>query len=537
MVLDAVRLRRWESLALSPATHPLVSVVIPCFNQACYLGEAIESALNQDYSDVEVVIVNDGSTDETAQIAAKNPAVRYVYQPNSGLASARNKGLASSHGSYVVFLDADDRLCPGALRAGVDHIASHPDSGFVYGRFRFIDQHGAEARVFDPPADNPDSYLGLFGGNHVAMCATVLYPRAVLESAGGFRAELRAAEDYDLYFRIGRLHPFTRHGALVAECRRHAFNMSLDAALMLRSTIEVVQSQRPYANTAPLREAYRRSLDTWRTYYGGMLARQIRTDLLGRHYRSAVNAVRVLVSFAPGVFIRSAVAFGRKLARPVKAKVSRALQPPSRRRLTPLSRDFAFDRGTPIDRYYIERFLHRHAADIQGHVLEVKDNGYTVRFGGERVSRSDVLDVDSENPQATVIADLNSPADIPSGRFDCVILTQTLQLVYDMRAAVLAMHRILKPGGVILVTMPGISQIARDQLDRWSDYWRVTSKGASRLFGDVFGEGNVAVDTFGNLSSACAFLQGKAAEELSAPELRVEDADYQLVITIRARKA
>jgi hypothetical protein len=106
-----------------------------------------------------------------------------------------------------------------------------------------------------------------------------------------------------------------------------------------------------------------------------------------------------------------------------------------------------------------------------------------------------------------------------------------------MRAAVVAMHRILKPGGVILVTMPGISQIARDQLDRWSDYWRVTSKGASRLFGDVFGEGNVAVDTFGNLSSACAFLQGKAAEELSAAELRVEDADYQLVITIRARKA
>jgi SAM-dependent methyltransferase len=359
----------------------------------------------------------------------------------------------------------------------------------------------------------------------------------VLETAGGFRVELRAAEDYDLYFRIARLHPFTRHGALVAECRRHESNMSLNAALMLRSTIEVVRSQLPYTNTEPLRGAYRRSLDTWRAYYGRLLARQIRTHLRLRNFRFAADGVQALVSFAPGVFIRSAVGFCRKTARPLKIIVRRALQPPSRRRLTPLSRDFGFDRGTPIDRYYIERFLHQHAADIQGHVLEVKDNGYTVRFGGERVSRSDVLDIDSQNPDATVIADLNSPADIPSSSFDCVILTQTLQLIYDMRAAVRTIHRILKSGGVILATIPGISQTARDQLDRWSDHWRLTSRGASRLFGEVFGDGNVAVDSLGNLSSACGFLQGKAAEELSSVELDFKDADYQLVITIRARKA
>jgi SAM-dependent methyltransferase len=201
-----------------------------------------------------------------------------------------------------------------------------------------------------------------------------------------------------------------------------------------------------------------------------------------------------------------------------------------------LSRDFGYDRGTPIDRFYIEQFLDQHSGHIHGAVLEVKDNGYTVRFGGARVTKSDVLDIDPDNPHATIIADLNSAGEIPSNSFDCVILTQTLQLIYDLREAVQTIHRILKPGGTVLATMPGISQIASDQLNRWSDHWRITAKGASRLFGDVFGAENVAVDTFGNLSSAVGFLRGKAAEELTSVELRFKDADYQLVIAIRARK-
>jgi glycosyltransferase involved in cell wall biosynthesis len=520
---------------------PLVSVIIPCLNQAHFLGEAIESALSQDYPSVEVVVVDDGSTDHTAKVATATPEVHYVYQANAGLAAARNKGIAESHGSYLVFLDADDWLCAGGIRAGVDCIRRHPDSGFVYGRFRFVEYRGGPDVGFDPPPDNPDTYLGLFGGNHVAMCATVLCSRAVLDRVGGFRAELRASEDYDLYFRIARLYPYMRHDHLVAECRRHESNMSLNAALMLKSTLAVVQSQQPCLDTPELRIAYRRSLQIWREYYGDLTGRQIRTHLRRRNFRQAWADGLTLASYAPTIIPRAALRAVvpwriRKRFERLGNEIARFLEPPSRRRLTPFSRDFGYDRGTPIDRYYIERFLEAHAEDIGGHVLEIKDNTYTVRFGGKRVLKSDVLDVDRTNPNATIIADLNCAAGIPDGTFDCIILTQTLQLIYDLRAAVRTLHRILKPGGVVLVTVPGISQIARDQLKRWKDYWRFTGDGASKLFEEVFDERNVSAEIYGNLSSAVSFLRGRAAEELSTGDLQFEDPDYPLVITIRARK-
>jgi SAM-dependent methyltransferase len=124
------------------------------------------------------------------------------------------------------------------------------------------------------------------------------------------------------------------------------------------------------------------------------------------------------------------------------------------RRVTPLSRAFGFDRGQPVDRHYIEAFLARNAADIRGRVLEVGDAEYTTRFGGPRVTRSDVLHVSEGTPNATIVADLARGEAIPSASFDCVILTQTLHLVYDARAAIATLRRILAPGGTCLVTVP-----------------------------------------------------------------------------------
>ncbi len=128
------------------------------------------------------------------------------------------------------------------------------------------------------------------------------------------------------------------------------------------------------------------------------------------------------------------------------------------RRLTPISRDFGCDRGRPIDRYYIENFLERRSEDVRGRVLEIGENTYTRRFGGERVTQSDILHVTEGEPQATIIADLASADHIPSNSFDCIILTQTLQLIYDVPAALRTIRRILKPAGVLLATFPGISQ-------------------------------------------------------------------------------
>ena len=209
----------------------------------------------------------------------------------------------------------------------------------------------------------------------------------------------------------------------------------------------------------------------------------------------------------------------------------------SMRRVKPVSPIFGLDRGTSIDRYYIEAFLADRAGDIRGDVLEVADRRYTVRFGGDQVRRSEVLHVSHSNPIATLVADLSADNDLPSDRFDCIVCTQTLQFIYDTRAAVHTLHRILKPGGILLATFPGISQISRYDAERWGDYWRFTTQSAERLFSEVFASANVNVESHGNVLAAGAMLQGLAVEDLRQGKLGYRDPDYQLVITVRAVKS
>ncbi len=205
------------------------------------------------------------------------------------------------------------------------------------------------------------------------------------------------------------------------------------------------------------------------------------------------------------------------------------------RRVRPISRSFGFDRGQCVDRYYIERFLARHAADIHGHVLEVQDNTYTKTFGGDRVRVSDVLHI-TGNAAATIVANLIDAPHIPSNTFDCIVLTQTLQEIYDCAAVVRTVHRILKSSGVLLATVPGIQQICRDDMDQWGDYWRFTTASARRLFEPVFSSDHLRIDAHGNVLAAVAFLHGLATEDLPAGALDDHDRDYEVVITIRAVK-
>lgn len=204
---------------------------------------------------------------------------------------------------------------------------------------------------------------------------------------------------------------------------------------------------------------------------------------------------------------------------------------------TPVSRVFALDRGTAVNRYYIEKFLAAHAELIRGRVLEVGGSEYSRRFGGERVERCEVLHATAENPAATIIGDLTDPATLPAEAMDCFICTQTFDCIFDLQQAVLGAHRLLRPGGVLLATMSGIGQISRFDMDRWGEYWRFTTASAARLFEPVF-TGGVEVGSFGNVAAAIAFLQGVAVEELPDPALLdANDADYQLIVTVVARKA
>jgi SAM-dependent methyltransferase len=208
------------------------------------------------------------------------------------------------------------------------------------------------------------------------------------------------------------------------------------------------------------------------------------------------------------------------------------------RRVRPLSRSFGSDRGgLPVDRHYIEQFLEGTSHDIRGRVLEIGDSRYTRAFGGPRVSASDVAHAEEGNPEANLVADLTTGRGLAPETYDCAILTQTLHCIFEIHPAVRSLHRFLKPGGVALVTLPGISQISRYDLEHWGDFWRFTSAAAQRLFAEVFEPDRVTVHAYGNVLAAVAFLFGLTCDELRPRELEARDQDYELIIGVRAQKA
>jgi SAM-dependent methyltransferase len=227
-----------------------------------------------------------------------------------------------------------------------------------------------------------------------------------------------------------------------------------------------------------------------------------------------------------------------KLASQLRLRARRLIRPAflgTIRRTAPLSPSWGFDRGTPIDRYYIEAFLQEHRGDIQGRALEVRNSGYLERYG-QSVERRDVLDIDPTNPEATLIADLSRADTIASDSFDCFVLTQTLQFIPDVQGAICHTHRILKKGGVVLVTVPCISRIA-PRYGLTTDYWRFTAASCGWLFGQAFGQDHVEVRTYGNVLVGIAFLTGMAQEELTRAELSARDPYFPLIIAVRAVKA
>lgn len=203
------------------------------------------------------------------------------------------------------------------------------------------------------------------------------------------------------------------------------------------------------------------------------------------------------------------------------------------RRLQKIGSTLGFDRGVCIDRYYIEKFLSAYAQDVRGEVLEIGGDTYTQRFGGSRVTRSDVLHKTEDNPNATIVADLTCADNIAQSTFDCVILPQTLQYIYELPAAIRTLHHILKPGGVALATFPGIAFISRYDLEHWGEYWRLTTQSAKRLFGEVFLPENVETQAYGNLLTAVAFLCGLSAEGFKQEELNYHHPDFEVLVTVR----
>jgi hypothetical protein len=258
---------------------PLVSVVIPCFRQAHYLSEAIESVLSQTYPHVEPVVVDDGSPDNTAEVAAQYPGVRYVRQANAGVSAARNLGIRSSTGSHLMFLDADDWLLPGAVEAGLQSLARHPEAAFVSGRFRFVAADGATLYTNQGHAVTGEHYAEMLRRNYVAALCTVMFRRSVFEAVEGFSTAFSVCADYDLYLRVLRQFRAATHDTEVAAYRRHGLGISSHVDQLLREALAALEAQRPALRGMPaLLDAYRTGRRFWKAIAADTIARQVRAD-------------------------------------------------------------------------------------------------------------------------------------------------------------------------------------------------------------------------------------------------------------------
>ena len=278
-----------------------VTVVIPCFNQARFLGEAIESVLSQSHPRHEVIVVDDGSTDDPGSVAARYRDVVLVQQPNRGRSAARNAGARLARGEFLVFLDADDRLLPGALAAGVLHLVSHPGCALAAGHRVLIDTDGQRLAAPLPVCPATHDYLTLLQTNFILTPAAAVFRRSAFAESGGWNEALHASEDYELYLRIARRWSVACHHGLVAEYRRHGTNTSSNASLMLRSTLTVLGMQRDEACArAGGASAYHAAIAGWWSFWAkqvveGVARRWHESPLDSRLYRDLWILARVSV--------------------------------------------------------------------------------------------------------------------------------------------------------------------------------------------------------------------------------------------------
>jgi glycosyltransferase involved in cell wall biosynthesis len=544
------------------AYGPRISIVVPFWNADRFLADAVESVFGQTFPAWELLLVDDGSTDGSTALAqdyaARQPErVRYLQHAerrHHGLAASRNLGIREARGLYVAFLDADDVWFPAKLERQWAILDAEPRAGLVDGAaqqwysWSGRPEDRERDRVTKPPVDPglvaPPALLlsQLAAGPDLPSLSTVILRREVLGRAGGFDESLPPAVQK------------WADAAFLSKVRlREAVFVTTECLSRIRQHEHSLRSV--MSRTGHLREGWLVYLDWLESYLKQhsvaateIWAAQRRAVWSLRH--PVLATARTLMGVVSASHARRLVsrAGRRVMSGSIRGRLRRRrqrgrLDPPigtvefgDLRRITPVARKLGRDRGLPIDRHYIERFLTAHAERIGGHVLEIGDDRYTRKFGGTRVTRSDVLHVTSDNPSATIVADLTSASHIPSDRFDCIILTQTLHCIYQLSAAVSTLYRILRPGGTVLATVAGVTQIDPIAVGEWQYYWNFSVASARALFEERFPAPLVQVESFGNVLAATAYLHGLAAEELREEELDYCDPDFQFLIAVAAVK-
>jgi glycosyltransferase involved in cell wall biosynthesis len=286
--------------------HPrLVSIVIPACNSGSFLHEAIQSVLSQTYQHTEIIVVDDGSSDNTAEVAASYPAVRLVRQQNQGVSAARNVGLRESNGDYLVFLDADDRLLPQALEIGVSCLNGQPECAFASGQVRLAAKDGSALTIPDASCIEKDHYLALLQYCYIWTPSAVMFRSSAIKLVGGFAMGLNGAADWDLYLRITRRSPVVSHGRLVVEYRVHQDSMSANPSLMLMECLAALRAQRICFNgNRDYEQAYRIGIKGVQKYYGEPLCERVKSHARASEWGDALHDVLVLLRYYPGGLLR-----------------------------------------------------------------------------------------------------------------------------------------------------------------------------------------------------------------------------------------
>jgi glycosyltransferase involved in cell wall biosynthesis len=554
-----------ESSRIKPdQAKPLVSCIIIFFNakRETFFEEAIESILAQTYDQWELILADDGSTDASTAISQRYAQtypdkVRYVEHEghqNRGRSATRNLGIRHARGEFIAFLDADDIWLPQKLEKQVAILEAHPEVEMVYGSTKMW--HGWTGHPDDARLDRhrklgvptntviqPPELLTLFlkrKAEAPGICALLIRRKAV-EQVGCFEENFEWMFDDQAFLAKVCLRStvFVESGSWDLYRQHPHSSCHIAEQEGFYNPLQPNSAESNYFNWLEeyFSEQHVQDQTLWRALNGALfpyrnprLFALLNVQYWKRHMKKFVKSF-AQATLPPTIQARlKAYLKGTAYIPPVDNVKFGSL-----RRVLPISQQFGYDRGLPIDRYYIEGFLNNQASDIQGRVLEIGDNSYTQEFGGSRVTQSDILHVSDTNPNATIVGDLSNADYIPSDTFDCLILTQTLHLILEVEDAIKTIHRILKPGGVALITVPGISQIS---VDEWKDYWcwSFTRISAQRLFEKVFLSENIKVETYGNVLVAIAFLQGLAAEELSKQELDFKDPSYQVLLTVRVTK-
>lgn len=297
---------------------PTIGVVIPCYRQAHFLAEAIDSVLAQSRVPDEVIVVDDGSPDDVAAVVDAYPTVRCIAQENRGLSEARNAGLRACSSEYIVFLDSDDRLLPNALETGADALDACEPCAFAWGFNRPMDERG-ELLPLPPTSYQGDTtYADLLERNIVGAPVGVIFRTAHLRAVGGFSSDLKNLEDYELYLRMARRYPFRCHGQLIADYRRHGANMSGDLDAMLHGILRVLDLQEPFVAGHPrLRRALRRGRrDAWRRFDGTRRILDIGARRRERRWLAAAGALLALCVRYPSLGVRTVANRMRRVASP-----------------------------------------------------------------------------------------------------------------------------------------------------------------------------------------------------------------------------